>query len=124
MDRVISAPYKRSAIREHLSVHFSTLERDFLNNLHHQWVLTSILAAAAAEVEVVVVEEEVVEAVAVSVAEAGKSVGISLHQKTLRIPSNCFIHQVLNSMFILASSSRFSCPLYVIAFFLTASQCR
>ena len=68
-------------------------------------------------VVVVVVVEEVVEAVAVSVAEAGKSVGISPSRKTLGIPSNCFIHQVLNSMFILASNSRFSCPLYVIAFF-------
>jgi hypothetical protein len=73
--------------------------------------------AEAVEAVVVVVEEEVVEAVAVSVAEAGTFVGIPLSQKTLRIPSNCFIHQVLNSIFILASSSRFSCPLYVIAFF-------
>ena len=82
------------------------------------------MAEAVEEAVVVVVVEveveEVVEVVAVSVAEAGKFVGISLSQKTLRIPSNCFI---LDSMFILASSSRFSCPLYVIAF-LTASQRR
>ena len=46
----------------------------------------------------VVEVEEVVEAVAVSVVEAGKSVGISLYQKTLRIPSQHSIHQVLDSM--------------------------